>query len=77
MSFVWDGSFVSPTSFVYPVQPIKTGQCASYEAISSGPHIIYVNIHISQYGCSLGPCNEFFLRDNYMPGVDIELALDL
>ena len=53
MSFVLGGSFVSSTSFVHPVQPIKTGQCVIYNDISSGPHIIYVNIHILQYGCSL------------------------
>ena len=59
----------------HPVHPIKTGQCVPYDDISCGPYTIRVNIHITHYGCRLGPYKEFFLRDIYIPGFDIALAL--
>ena len=42
MNLVLDGSLVSPTSLVHPLHPIKTGQCVSYDDISSVPHTTYV-----------------------------------
>ena len=59
----------------HPVHPIKTGQCVPFDDISCGPYTIRVNIHITHYGCRLGPYKEFFLRDIYIPGFDIALAL--
>ena len=59
----------------HPVHPIKTEQCGPYDDITSGPYTIHANTHIPHYGCKMGPYNEFFLRDIYIPGVHIALAL--
>ena len=61
----------------FPVHPMKTGHCVPYDEISSGPHTqsMLINVNPWHCECRMEPYNEFFLRNIYIPGVEIALAL--